>query len=316
MIRNRVALLAASTVAGALLLTACGGDTKDAPAAAPTPASQAPEQAPADGAAAAQEGVGDLLFKSGSAKNNNASPNTGDWAVPPGKPASTAEHRKWVQLTAGKAGNLDPVVINGAGFTLYRFDKDTAKPSKSTCNGECATTWPPVLVQPGSKIFVEGVPKSKVGVVKRDDGTWQVTIGGWPAYRFSKDLKPGDTNGQGVGDTWFGVKPDGGKAGVPTGGTTGGGTQPATAPGTGGTPATNIVLFDDKDFADNGAQGLAGQGCKNVFRDNVASSVSVSGTVKLWTEKNCKGVAKVIDGDVADLGTLGIDNNVSSVFFG
>ncbi|WTW95031.1 hypothetical protein OG216_17310 [Streptomycetaceae bacterium NBC_01309] len=322
MIRNRVAMLAASTVAGALLLTACGSDSDDksaASGAAPGAVSGAttPDAAgaPADAAGA---GVGELLFKTGSAKDNNATPKTGDWANEPGKPATSPESRKWVQLTASRAGQLNPVVVNGSGFTLYRFDKDTAKPSKSNCNGECATTWPPVLVAPGSKIFVEGVPKSKVGVVKRDDGTHQVTIGGWPVYRFSKDLKAGDTNGQGVGGTWFGVRPDGGKAGAPANG--GGQTAtPAPAPSTGngqGTPASSVVLFDDKDFADNGAQGLAGPGCQNVFRDNVASSMSANGTVKLWSDKNCKGTSKVVDGDVADLGTIGLDNNVSSVAFG
>lgn len=316
MIRNRVAMLAATTAAGALLLTACGSDDdKGAPAGAASAASaqDAAAGAPADGGA----GVGELLFKSGSAKSNNATPKTGDWANEPGKPATSPESRKWVQLTAGSAGQLNPVVINGSGFTLYRFDKDTAKPSKSNCNGDCATTWPPVLVAPGSKIFVEGVPKNKVGIVKRDDGTHQVTIGGWPVYRFSKDLKPGDTNGQGVGGTWFGVRPDGGKSGAPA---TGGGQQtPAPSPTTGsgqGTPASSVVLFDDKDFADNGAQGLAGPGCQNVFRDNVASSMSANGTVKLWSEKDCKGTSKVVDGDVADLGTIGLDNNVSSVAFG
>ncbi|MBR7678887.1 hypothetical protein KDA82_39280, partial [Streptomyces daliensis] len=102
--------------------------------------------------------------------------------------------------------------------TLYRFDKDTATPSKSNCEGECATTWPPVVVSPRGKIFIDGIDESAIGTVKRSDGTLQVTIGGWPVYRFSKDLRPGDTNGQGVGGTWFGVTPDGQKAGEPAGG--------------------------------------------------------------------------------------------------
>ncbi|MFD9330784.1 hypothetical protein [Streptomyces sp. NPDC060065] len=142
-------------------------------------------------------------------------------------------------------------------------------------------------------------------MVKRTDGTLQVTIGGWPVYRFSKDLEPGDTNGQGVGGTWFGVTPDGQKAGVT-------GTPDADQ----GQAATSAVLFDDPGFADNGSQGLAGQGCKNVFRDDVASSIQAAGSLKIWTGADCTGKSKVIEGDVADLATIGFNDDVSSVFFG
>ncbi|WP_229844691.1 hypothetical protein [Streptomyces cinnamoneus] len=217
------------------------------------------------------------------------------------------EAQQWVQLSASKAGALNPVVVNGAGFTLYRFDKDTADPSKSTCNGECASTWPPVVVAPGGKVFLDGVDRSKVGTVKRDDGTLQVTVGGWPVYRFSKDAKPGETKGQGVGGTWFGVAPDGKKAGVGVGNTGSGSPQPK--------PATSVVLFDDRNFGDP-SQGLAGKGCQNVARDNVASSLQAQGSLKIWSERNCTGKSKVVNGDVSDLATIGFDNAISSVFFG
>ncbi|MFD4508326.1 hypothetical protein [Streptomyces sp. NPDC058457] len=297
MIRNRIAALAATAAAASLLLTACN----------------ATDQA-AGAASAAKDGVGAALqslhFDSGTAKQHNATPKTGDWAPAAGKPAVTPAARKWVQLSAARAGDLNPVVVNGAGFTLYRFDKDTANPSKSNCNDACATTWPPVVVAPGGKIFIDGVNKSAVGVVKRADGNLQVTIGGWPVYRFSKDLKPGDTNGQGVGGTWFGVTPDGRKAGVQDqnqGGT--GGT------GTGTAAATSVVLSDQTDFGDP-SEGLAGSGCQNVARDDAASSLRASGALKIWSEKDCKGESKVVQGDIADLASIGFDNKISSVFFG
>ncbi|WP_089101973.1 hypothetical protein [Streptomyces hyaluromycini] len=296
MIRNRIAALAATAVAASLLLTACN----------------ATDQAAGAAASAAKDGVSTALqslhFNSGTAKQNNATPKTGDWAPAAGKPAVTPAAKKWVQLSAAKAGNLNPVVVNGAGFTLYRFDKDTANPSKSNCNDACATTWPPVVVAPGGKIFIDGVDKSAVGVVKRDDGNLQVTIGGWPVYRFSKDLKPGDTNGQGVGGTWFGVTPDGKKAGVQDQGGTGG-------TGTGTAAATSVVLSDETNFGDP-SEGLAGSGCQNVARDDAASSLRASGALKIWSEKNCKGESKVVQGDIADLASIGFDNKISSVFFG
>ncbi|MGK5733367.1 hypothetical protein [Streptomyces sp. URMC 124] len=304
MFRKSTAAIVTSAAAGALLLTACGGGD-DKAASAPA--------APASSGADARTGGQEPAFLSGTAKTNNARPMTGDWANEPGKPAVKPEAQRWVQLSAAKAGSLDPVVVNGAGFTLYRFDKDTAAPSKSACNGDCAVTWPPVVVAPGGRIFLDGVDKSKVGTVKRDDGTLQVTVGGRPVYRFGKDAKPGDTKGQGVGGTWFGVTPDGQKAGSGTGSGSG-----SSGTGSGGPqqkPATSVVLFDNRNFRDP-SQGLAGKGCRNVARDDVASSLQVRGSLKIWTGRNCTGKSKVVDGDVADLAAIGFDDDVSSVFFG
>ncbi|TVL90439.1 hypothetical protein [Streptomyces sp. SAJ15] len=236
MSRNRFAMIAATAAAGAVLLTACGGSDGNA--------GSAPATTGARSEAGQRSEASAVGFKSGTARQHQAQPKTGDWANKPGHPATTPTARKWVQLSAGRAGDLDPVVVNGGGFTLYRFDKDTANPSASNCNDECAVTWPPVVVAPDGRIFIDGVKKSDVGVVKRADGNLQVTIGGWPVYRFSKDLKPGDTNGQGVGGTWFGVTPHGGKAGAAGGGQRPGGGQTR--------PATSVTLFDEPGFSDDG----------------------------------------------------------------
>lgn len=287
--RNYVAPFVGLVVAGAVLLSACGGGAVDGAAAA----------------AAAPSQDRDLSLLAGTALANNAKRETGDWAKGEDGTPNTARRavaERWVQLTASRAGELNPVVVNGAGLTLYRFDKDTARPSKSNCNGDCAKTWPPVTVAKGGRIFVSGVKKSAVGVVKRDDGRLQVTIEGWPVYRFAKDTKPGDTLGQGVGGTWFGATPDGKKAG---------GSADDTK------KATSAILFDDARFSDEGpSQGLAGAGCQNVARPDVTSSVSAAGSLKLWSEKNCKGKSVVIDGDVLDLATIGFDDTVASIFFG
>ncbi|ANN15939.1 hypothetical protein SD37_09985 [Amycolatopsis orientalis] len=303
MFSKRLVSISVLMTVGALSLAACGS-----PAPQPAPAPAAPVQA--------EEGGSGPTLLAGTAKANNAEEKTGDWATGSDGTPNTAERttaRKWVQLKATKAGDLSPVVVNGAGLTLYRFDKDTAKPSKSTCDGECAKTWPPVLVTAGSKVFLAGVKKSAVGTVRRSDGSLQVTIGGWPVYRFAKDTAPGDTKGQGVGGTWFGVAPDGRKAagqGAPAGETP----PPASE---GQKPATSAVLFDAKDFSDNEAsQGVAGSGCKNVARVGVASSIAAAGSLKIWSARDCKGKSLVIDGDVADLAGVGFDNAVASVFFG
>ncbi|MFJ7156415.1 SCO0930 family lipoprotein [Streptomyces sp. NPDC101118] len=113
-------------------------------------------------------------------------------------------------LAVRQDAKLGTLVADSAGFTLYRFDKDTASPSRSNCAGACATAWPPV---PAGTTLPGAVPKGSVGSVDRADGTKQLTIGGWPVYRYAKDTAPGQTNGQGVGGTWFAVTPEGKKAG-------------------------------------------------------------------------------------------------------
>jgi predicted lipoprotein with Yx(FWY)xxD motif len=116
-----------------------------------------------------------------------------------------------IQLQVIANTQIGPYVSDSSGMTLYRFDKDTAKPSKSNCTGDCATTWPPLLVKSPGDIYTVGLDAKTVGYVERPDGTCQVTIAGWPIYYFSKDQQPGDIKGQGVGGTWFAVNPKGGK---------------------------------------------------------------------------------------------------------
>jgi predicted lipoprotein with Yx(FWY)xxD motif len=116
-------------------------------------------------------------------------------------------------------------VVTSDGVTLYRFDKDTAKPSKSTCNGPCAQTWPPLLATGGAP-KVSGVDAGLVGTVTRDDGAQQVTLNGWPLYSFAKD-EPGQAKGEGVGGTWHAIAPTGKPAAA---GASAPGPGPAVAP--------------------------------------------------------------------------------------
>jgi predicted lipoprotein with Yx(FWY)xxD motif len=152
----------------------------------------------------------------------DAAPAPIDQSVAPAAPAGGAP-----MLAAKDAPDLGTIVIDVDGFTLYRFDKDRAKPTPTTtCVDACAVKWPPVTVDPKGKLALEGVDKAAVGMVQRPDGTTQLTLGGWPVYRFAGDTEPGATAGQGVSGTWFAITPDGKKA---TG--TGSGTGPGSAGG-------------------------------------------------------------------------------------
>jgi predicted lipoprotein with Yx(FWY)xxD motif len=138
----------------------------------------------------------------------------GSSAAPASQPQSANEEVSQaggVKLAVAQVGNLGEVVTDQNGLTLYRFDKDKAKPSVSNCNDACAMTWPPALGEPAS-VQLQGVDMALVGAVTRADGTKQLTLNGWPLYTYAKDTAPGEALGQGVGKTWFAATPQGKKA--------------------------------------------------------------------------------------------------------
>ncbi|MFL6145286.1 MAG: hypothetical protein ACJ72N_25925 [Labedaea sp.] len=128
-------------------------------------------------------------------------------AVPAAQPDSAG-----VTLAVADDGTLGSVVIDQNGHTLYRFDRDKSTPSTSNCNDACAKSWPPVIVRDAGEVQLADVDKNLVGTMARKDGRTQLTLGGWPLYRYAEDRKAGDLNGQGVGGTWFASTPQGKKA--------------------------------------------------------------------------------------------------------
>jgi predicted lipoprotein with Yx(FWY)xxD motif len=89
----------------------------------------------------------------------------------------------------------DGILVNGAGMSIYTFDKDAAGSGKSSCNGPCAKMWPPV---PLSVEWIE----SPYSIVTRDDGSKQLAYKGRPLYQFSRDAKPGDRKGDKMNGVW------------------------------------------------------------------------------------------------------------------
>lgn len=112
------------------------------------------------------------------------------------------------KLTAKALPRMGKVVVDDEGWTLYRFDKDTANPPATNCVEKCEQVWPPAWTEDGEPDLV-GISDEKVGVITRPDGTKQLTLGGWALYRYIGDAGPGKWKGQGVGGTWFVSAPDG-----------------------------------------------------------------------------------------------------------
>lgn len=114
------------------------------------------------------------------------------------------------QLAVSAQAKLGNVVTDGAGLTLYRFDDDLAEPPTTNCAGDCAKSWPPVPADDAKA--GAGIDEALLGSVTREDGTRQLTVAGWPAYRYAKDTAAGQTNGQGVAGSWYALAPNGKKA--------------------------------------------------------------------------------------------------------
>jgi predicted lipoprotein with Yx(FWY)xxD motif len=114
---------------------------------------------------------------------------------------TSAKAKKPPTLKLRKTG-LGKILVDSKGRTLYEFGHD--KKNKSRCTGQCAANWPPAS-SPAKPTVASGIDKSKLKVIKRGDGSRQLSYSGHPLYRFIADTKPGNTNGENItafGGTW------------------------------------------------------------------------------------------------------------------
>jgi predicted lipoprotein with Yx(FWY)xxD motif len=120
-----------------------------------------------------------------------------------GSPAQAGAAGTTTVLRTTMIGGVS-VLTNSSGRTLYWFAPDT--PSRSACYGECAAYWPPVI---GSPAAGPGVTLSKLGTIRRTDGTLQATYAGHPLYTYIGDTAPGQASGNDIdlnGGFWYEVR--------------------------------------------------------------------------------------------------------------
>ena len=98
-------------------------------------------------------------------------------------------------------GPVTTVVVNGKSImanvsrmTVYSFDPDA--PGESKCYKQCASEWPPVLVDAKEALA------APFAATKRKEGTLQLTYKSHPLYLYVDDQKPGDIEGDGLGGIW------------------------------------------------------------------------------------------------------------------
>jgi predicted lipoprotein with Yx(FWY)xxD motif len=132
-------------------------------------------------------------------------------------PAASPGNAKTV--TVKHVDSIGSVLVNASGETLYSSDVEAD--GKVHCTGACTSFWEPLTVDTGAPTAGTGV--GRLDVIKRPDGTNQVTANGKLLYAFSEDA-PGKVEGNGFADdfegrhfTWNAVLA-GGKAAGTSGG--------------------------------------------------------------------------------------------------
>jgi predicted lipoprotein with Yx(FWY)xxD motif len=117
--------------------------------------------------------------------------------APAGRPARAAAN----SAISVRRTPLGRILVDGNGRTLYLFERDRA--NKSNCANGCLSVWPAVTANAKPRAR-GGAVGSKIGTIRRADGSRQVTYAKHPLYYYAGDTRPGQTNGQGLNQ--FGAK--------------------------------------------------------------------------------------------------------------
>lgn len=114
-------------------------------------------------------------------------------------------------LTVGSANNATlgkTVVVNPAGRTLYSLSGEST--NHLLCkSSQCTHFWPPLTVPSRStRLKAAAGVHGALGLLRRPNGSMQVTLRGKRLYRYSGDTGPDQSAGDGIhsfGGTWHAV---------------------------------------------------------------------------------------------------------------
>jgi predicted lipoprotein with Yx(FWY)xxD motif len=99
-------------------------------------------------------------------------------------------------------GSTMNVLATGTGMTLYYRSSDPAP--ASSCTGNCAATWPPLLNN--SMTIITSQPLTGQLTVQQTANGPQVEYNGRPLYTYVGDTAVGQANGNGLGGVWYPIQ--------------------------------------------------------------------------------------------------------------
>lgn len=124
--------------------------------------------------------------------------------------AVAAGHRAKLKLHNTSVGKI---LVDGAGFTVYTFSKDTKNHDNCATINNCLMIWPPL--QSASKAKAgPGVKGNLIGTITLASGIKQVTYNGHPLYTYIGDSGPHQTFYVGAfqsGGHWYALNAKGHK---------------------------------------------------------------------------------------------------------
>jgi predicted lipoprotein with Yx(FWY)xxD motif len=103
------------------------------------------------------------------------------------------------------------VLANPHGMTVYYYSEDKPGSGTSACTGTCARVWSPVIAP--VRIPAGMTLPGPLGSITLPGGKRQVTINGYPIYRYAGDKAPGQASGNGIEGEWHVIKLTGSSSG-------------------------------------------------------------------------------------------------------
>ena len=92
-----------------------------------------------------------------------------------------------------RPGRYGDYIVDANGRALYAFSADDN--GQTSCLTNCATVWPPVIVDRMPRIESATLDAAKLEIITRPGGARQLAYAKLPLYYSESDLKPEDTWG-------------------------------------------------------------------------------------------------------------------------
>jgi predicted lipoprotein with Yx(FWY)xxD motif len=122
----------------------------------------------------------------------------GDGSASPATSSSASGSAATVSIQ--HVDGVGDVLVDGDGMALYTPEQEAN--GEILCTGACLSFWRPLEPPAGGKPTADG-DAGTLGVIRRPDGTQQLTANGTPLYTFSED-GPGQVTGDGFADDFDG----------------------------------------------------------------------------------------------------------------